>query len=70
MDSPRDELVQTHKRVRAVRAVGGMLVPGGGGALSIRGKRESPSMKGIVRCARASIGRWFLRGGDGTGACF
>ena len=53
--------------MRAMRVAGGMLVSGGGGALRICGKRDSPSMKGIVRCARVSIGRWFLRGGEGTG---
>ena len=43
-----------------------MSVPGGGRVCSIRGRRESPSCSAVVRCARASTGRCFLTGGEGT----
>jgi len=43
-----------------------MFVLGGGGACSIRGRRVRPSPRGRVRCARASTGRCFLIGGEGT----
>jgi len=39
---------------------------GWGGACSTRGRRVRPSCKGRVRCARASTGRCFLMGGEGT----
>jgi len=43
-----------------------MFVPGGGGACSTRGKRVRPSCRGRVRGARASTGRSFLIGREGT----
>jgi len=43
-----------------------MSVPGGGRVCNMRGRRESPSCSGKVRCARASTGRCFLTGGEGT----
>ena len=43
-----------------------MLVPGGEGAWRTKGRRESPSMRGMTRCAMASMGRCFLMGGVGT----
>jgi len=45
---------------------GGRLVPGGGGVCRMRGKRVRPSCRGRVRCARASTGRCFLKGREGT----
>ena len=44
-----------------------MFSPGGGGIFSIRGNRERPSLRGMVRWARASIGRCFRLGGEGVG---
>ena len=44
-----------------------MFPPGGGGNFSTRGKRERPSLSGMVRWASASIGRCFRIGGEGTG---
>jgi len=46
-----------------------MFVPGGGGACNISGKHVRPSCRGRVRCARASTGRCFLIGGEGTSVC-
>jgi len=43
-----------------------MFLPGGGGACSTRGKYVSLSCRGRMRCARASTGRCFLIGGEGT----
>ena len=40
--------------------------PGGGGAWRIKGRRERPRVRGMVRCAMASMGRCFLMGGLGT----
>ena len=44
----------------------GMFVLGAGAACKTRGKRMRPSCRGKVRRARASIGRCFLSGGEGT----
>ena len=44
-----------------------MFSPGGGGTFSTKGKRERPSLSGIVRWASASIGRCLRIGGEGTG---
>src|ERR1700761_6449693 len=46
---------------------GGMSEPGGGGAWRTIGRRESPSIKGTIRCAMASMGGGFLMGGGGAG---
>ena len=46
---------------------GGMLSPGRGGIFNTKGKRERPSLSGMVRWASASIGRYLLMGGEGTG---
>ena len=43
-----------------------MFVPGGGGACSIRGRHVRPSCRGRVSWARASTGRSFPIGGEGT----
>ena len=43
-----------------------MSVPGGAGAWRTRGRRESPPMRGMTRCAIASMGTCFLMGGVGT----
>ena len=43
-----------------------MSVPGGGGAWRTMGRRESPPMRGMTRCAIASMGRCFLMGGLGV----
>ena len=49
--------------VRLVLSCGGeMSSPAGGGRLSTIGKRESSSLREMVRCARASFGRCFLWG--------
>ena len=53
--------------VWVITAAGGMFVPGQGGVLRTRGKRESPLPRGIVRHARALIGRCILSGGEGVG---
>jgi len=45
---------------------GGIFAPGGGGACRISGRRVRPSCRCRVRCARASIGRCFLIGGEGV----
>ena len=42
------------------------MVPAGGGAWRTIGRRERPPMRGMMRCAIASIGRCFLMGGAGT----
>jgi len=42
-----------------------MLLPTGKGAWRTRGKQVRPHCRGCVRCAKASIGRCFLVGGDG-----
>ena len=39
---------------------------GGGGAFSTRGRLERPWVKGMVRCAMASMGSCFRIGGAGT----
>ena len=44
-----------------------MFLPGGGGIFNTKGKRERPSLSGIVRCASASIGRCLRIGREGTG---
>ena len=44
-----------------------MFSPGGGGTFNTKGKRERPSLSGIVRWASASIGRCLRMGGEGTG---
>ena len=46
---------------------GGIFSPGGGGTFNTKGKRERPSLSGIVRWASASIGRCLCIGGEGTG---
>jgi len=43
-----------------------MLVPGGGRVCRTSGNHVRPSRRGRVRCARASTGRCFLKGGEGT----
>jgi len=43
-----------------------MFVPGGGRVYRTRGRHVRPSCSGMVRCARASTGRCFLKGGEGT----
>jgi len=45
---------------------GGIFAPGGGGACRKSGTRVRPSYRGRVRCARASTGRCFLKGGKGV----
>jgi len=45
--------------------LGGMFVLGGSGACRTRGRHVRPPCWGRVRCARASIGRCFLIGGEG-----
>jgi len=45
---------------------GGRFVPGEVGACNMSRKRVRPSCRGWVRCARASTGRCFLIGGEGT----
>jgi len=45
---------------------GGMFVPDGRGACRTRGRLVMPSSRGRVMCARASTGRCFLIGGEGT----
>ena len=44
-----------------------MFSPGGGGIFNTKGKRERPSLSGMVRWASASIGRYLRMGGEGTG---
>ena len=46
---------------------GGIFSPGGGGSFRTKGKRERPSLSGIVRWGSASIGRCLRMGGEGTG---
>ena len=43
-----------------------MSAPVGRGAWSTMGRRERPPMRGMTRCAMASMGRCFLMGGVGT----
>jgi len=43
-----------------------MFVQGRGRACRTRGRPVRPSCRGRVRCARASMGRDFLIGGEGT----
>jgi len=45
---------------------GGMFASRGGGACRPSGRRLRPSCRGRVRCARASTGRCFLKGGEGV----
>ena len=45
---------------------GGISAPHGGGAWRTRGRHERPPMRGMTRCAMASMGRCFLIGGVGT----
>jgi len=45
---------------------GGGCSPRGGGVCKTSGRRLRPSCRGRVRCARASIGRCFLMGGEGV----
>ena len=52
----------------AISSGGGMLLPAGSGSRRMRGKQGRPSCRGCVRCAKASIGRCFLMGGDRNGA--
>jgi len=47
-------------------SAGGMFVPGGGGVCRIRGRHVRAPCRGRKRCARASMGRCFLIGGEGT----
>jgi len=44
---------------------GGDIHPGGGGAWRTRGRPVRPCCRRRVRCARASTGRFFLKGGKG-----
>ena len=46
---------------------GGMFSPAVGGFFSTRGKRERPSLSGLVRWASASSRRYFRMGGEWTG---
>ena len=43
-----------------------MLAPRGGGVCRTSGMRVRPSCRGRVRCARASTGRCFPKGGEGV----
>jgi len=43
-----------------------MSAPGGRGGWKISGKRDCPSSRGRVKCARASMGRCFVMEGQGT----